>query len=122
MGWVSLLDRMALGRWTSRRRRRRGDPGEVMIRARVRIRGRVQGVYYRAHARDKAARLGVTGWISNLADGSVEAVIEGNDPSVRAMLEWCKAGSPRAKVEQAEVTWEPYTGEFQRFSVREAGG
>jgi len=92
---------------------------EKMLRAHVRVEGRVQGVYYRAHARDKAMRLGVTGWVRNRRDGSVEAVLEGNEPAVRAMLEWCHRGSPRAVVTAVHVTWEPYTGEFDRFSVRE---
>lgn len=93
-----------------------------MLRARVRVEGLVQGVYYRAHARDKADRLGVTGWVRNLPDGSVEAVLEGNEPAVRAMIEWCGQGPPRATVTRTVVTWEPYTGEFDHFSVRETPG
>ncbi len=102
------------------RRAAEGDQtGERMLRARVRVEGRVQGVYYRVHARDKAARLGVTGWVRNLPDGSVEVVIEGNEPSVRAMIDWCGRGSPRAVVTGVFVSWEPYTGEFDRFTVRD---
>ncbi len=101
-----------------RRARERG-PQERLLRARVVVTGRVQGVYYRAHARDKAARLGVTGWIRNLPDGSVEAVFEGNEPALRAMLEWCQRGSPQAQVTGTTVTWEPHTGAYDRFSVRE---
>lgn len=89
-----------------------------MLRARVRVYGLVQGVYYRAHARDKAARLGVTGWIRNMPDGTVEAVVEGNEPSVREMLDWCRQGSPRARVDRVDVVWEPYDGEFRRFLTR----
>ncbi len=100
-------------------KKRRSHAKERMVRARVVVTGLVQGVYYRAHARDKAARLGVTGWIRNLQDGAVEAVLEGNEPAVRAMLEWCRRGSPRAMVKDTAVTWEPHTGEFRRFSVRE---
>jgi len=103
----------------TRRGLRRREPQETMVRAHARIQGLVQGVYYRAHAKQKAARLGVTGWIRNLADGTVEALIEGNEPAVRGMLEWCRRGSPRAVVERVDVTWEPYSGEFDRFSARE---
>lgn len=92
---------------------------EKMLRARVVVSGVVQGVYYRAHARDRAARLGVAGWIRNLDDGSVEAVLEGNEPAVREMIEWCRRGSPKAVVNNVVVTWEPFSGEFDRFSVRE---
>ncbi|RJQ04507.1 MAG: acylphosphatase [Bacillota bacterium] len=88
-----------------------------MLRARVNVQGLVQGVYFRVHARNKARRLGLTGWVRNVPDGSVEAVLEGNEPSVRAMLEWCHRGSPRAKVTNVTVVWEPHTGEFDRFSV-----
>jgi len=101
---------------------RQAPAREKMLRARVRVTGRVQGVYYRAHARNKAARLGVVGWVRNLADGSVEGVVEGNEPSVRAMLDWCRIGSPRAVVDKVDVIWEPYTGEFDRFSVRDTRG
>jgi len=120
VGWLGGFGRR---RRKERRERVRATAGEQnqekMLRARVIVTGRVQGVYYRAHARDKAVRLGVTGWIRNRPDGSVEAVLEGNEPAVRAMLEWCKEGSPRAVVTGTTVTWEPYTGEFDRFSVRE---
>ncbi len=114
--------------WNRRRLKpgRPGGPGEggrpqVMIRARVVVHGRVQGVYYRTHARDKAARLGVTGWIRNRPDGSVEAVLEGDEPSVKAMLEWCARGSPRAAVSATAVSWEPHTAGFERFSVLDDG-
>ncbi len=101
--------------------KRKPPTGEKMVRARVRVEGLVQGVYYRAHTRDKAERLEVTGWVRNLPDGAVEAVVEGNEPAVRAMLEWMGRGSPRAVVTKLEVTWEPYAGDFDRFSVRDAG-
>lgn len=116
------MERLGPAGWRTRTRHtgRKDTVGEKMLRARVQVEGRVQGVYYRVHARDKATRLGVTGWIRNLVDGSVEAVLEGNEPSVRAMLEWCRRGSPRAVVTNVTVTWEPYTGEFDRFSVRES--
>jgi acylphosphatase len=92
---------------------------EKTLRARVLITGLVQGVYYRAHARHKAMRLGITGWIRNRPNGAVEAVFEGNEPAVRAMLQWCRLGSPGARVSDVAVTWEPPTGEFNRFAVRE---
>lgn len=117
MNWLG-----SLGAWAHKRARAEGPQRRVqekMLRARVVVTGVVQGVYYRAHARDKALRLGVTGWVRNLPDGAVEAVLEGNEPAVRAMLDWCKRGSPRAVVTGTTVTWEPYTGECDRFSVRE---
>ncbi len=118
MKWFEGLRRMVAGSAGGAGRGGR-VPGERMLRAHVLVEGRVQGVYYRAHARQKAERLGVTGWVRNLPDGAVELVVEGNEPAVRAMLEWCRRGSPRAVVERTEVTWEPYSGEFDRFSARE---
>lgn len=118
MKWLNT----AMTKLTVRSRPRGGKRSvrEKMLRARVLVTGHVQGVYYRAHARVKAARLGVTGWIRNRLDGSVEALLEGNEPAVRAMLEWCQRGSPRAHVSGVAVTWEPPTGEFDRFSVRDS--
>ncbi|MGE0259344.1 MAG: acylphosphatase [Alphaproteobacteria bacterium] len=63
----------------------------------LRVRGRVQGVGYRAWAMQTAARLGVRGWVRNRADGSVEALVIGAEPAVAAMIEACRQG-PRAAI------------------------
>ena len=78
--------------------------GEDLVRVRVLAGGRVQGVAYRFYAEKCAARLGVTGWVRNLADGRVEVLAEG------------PAGS-LARVETFEVRREPATGEFSAFRV-----
>ena len=75
-------------------------------RIRLRIRGRVQGVYYRAHARTAAMRLGLRGWIRNCDDGAVEVVVEGLPAAVEAFIAWCHQGSPAARVDRLEVTGE----------------
>jgi len=116
---VRWLHRLAGRMVIASEREREVLTGEKMLRAHVRVTGKVQGVYYRGHARNRANRLAVTGWIRNLPDGSVEAVFEGNEPSVRAMLDWCRSGSPRAVVDRVDLVWEPYTGEFDRFSVKD---
>jgi acylphosphatase len=87
-------------------------------RAHVFISGKVQGVYYRSYAEDAARRLGIRGWIRNLRDGRVEAVFEGEDEAVEEMIRWCWQGSPMSRVDEVEVEWEPYRGEFQDFSIR----
>jgi acylphosphatase len=69
-----------------------------MVRIRVVVHGRVQGVGYRFSARVEAQRLGVTGWIKNRNDGSVEAEIEGDRGSVEQMLSWLDEGPPGAEV------------------------
>ncbi len=88
-----------------------------MTRVRVRIRGRVQGVFFRAEARARAESLGVAGWIRNADDGSVEAVFEGNDGQVESLVEWCRRGPAGARVEEVEVGREELAGEIG-FQVR----
>lgn len=88
-----------------------------MKRAHVIISGRVQGVFFRAHTRETAIALDLTGWVRNLFDGSVEAVFEGEDLNVQEMLEWCKKGPPHAIVKHIESTEEPCTGEFRDFRI-----
>ncbi|MDD4282153.1 MAG: acylphosphatase [Candidatus Methanofastidiosa archaeon] len=65
----------------------------------VRVEGRVQGVYYRDSARTEARRLGVTGWVRNVQDGSVEARIEGDAGQLDGMLLWLRSGPPAARVD-----------------------
>jgi acylphosphatase len=88
-----------------------------MVRAHVFIHGRVQGVSYRAYAQHEAQRLGMRGWIRNLRDGRVEAILEGSKEHVDAMLSWCHRGSPLAQVSKVLVEWEPADGEGP-FQVR----
>ena len=88
------------------------------LRARVIVRGLVQGVWFRASTKDEADRLGVTGWVRNLPDGSVEALIEGPKKKVEAIVGWCHRGPAGAKVNSVDIAWEPYTGEFGHFGIR----
>jgi len=62
------------------------------------IKGKVQGVFYRATAKDKAAELGITGWIKNTDDGDVEAMVTGNDEAIKKFTQWCKQGPRKANV------------------------
>lgn len=78
-----------------------------MIRRRVLIRGRVQGVFFRDGCRQQADRSGVTGWVANRPDGTVEAVLEGSEEAVTRLVEWCRHGPPHARVEDVEVAEEP---------------
>jgi acylphosphatase len=88
------------------------------LRARVIVHGLVQGVWFRASTKDEANRLGVTGWVRNLPDGSVEALFEGPKKKVEAIVEWCHRGPAGAKVNSVDITWEPYTREFDHFEIR----
>jgi acylphosphatase len=83
-----------------------------MVTRQIRIHGRVQGVGYRDYLRDEADRLGVTGWVRNRADGSVEAVVQGSAEAVERILCWARRGPPAARVTQLNV--EAPTAEFDR--------
>ena len=82
-----------------------------MTRARVRVRGRVQGVFFRSETRDRARSLGLGGWVRNCPDGSVEAVFEGDPDRVRSMVDWCGRGPGGASVDAVDVEWEEPAGE-----------
>jgi acylphosphatase len=87
-------------------------------RAHLLISGRVQGVFFRESARREAFARGVTGWISNRSDGRVEAILEGETPDVQRVVDWCHRGPSRAYVEDVQVEWHPFTGEFGGFAIR----
>lgn len=81
------------------------------------VSGRVQGVGYRYSTRDLALQLRLTGWVKNLPDGRVEAVFEGDDPSLQKMLQWCRQGPSGSIVKDVEVYDEPLEG-LQSFEIR----
>jgi acylphosphatase len=80
------------------------------VRYRIRVRGLVQGVWFRASAEREAARLGLTGFARNEPDGSVTVEAEGPVPAVQAMVGWCRVGPPRADVTSVDVTPVATTG------------
>jgi acylphosphatase len=82
-----------------------------VTRARVRIHGRVQGVFFRAETRSRARSLGLSGWVRNCPDGSVEAVFEGEAERVESMVDWCARGPSGASVEHIDLGWEEPAGE-----------
>ena len=82
-----------------------------MIRRRVIVSGRVQGVFFRAACAETANALGVSGWVSNEPDGTVAAVFEGEVGAVEGMIAWCHQGPPRAEVGDVTVTEEKPQGE-----------
>ena len=86
-------------------------------RAHVFVSGRVQGVFYRANTRDAARDRDVDGWVQNLDDGRVEAVFEGPETAVDAMIEWCHEGSPAASVEGVDVEYATPT-DIDGFEIR----
>ena len=87
------------------------------VRAHAIISGRVQGVFFRMETKRAADRFGVSGWVRNQRDGTVEAIFEGDQDKVDAVLEWCNEGPPSAKVTDVNVQWQDYAGEFNKFDV-----
>jgi acylphosphatase len=88
-----------------------------LVRARVIVTGRVQGVWFRDSCRRDAVGRGVAGWARNRMDGSVEAVFEGPSGAVAQCVSWCRIGPPRAEVTGIEVAEAPPEG-LVGFRVR----
>ena len=91
--------------------------GEIN-RVHLKIQGRVQGVYYRASTVQEAQKLGLTGWVMNCPDGSVEAVAEGTRQKLDELIVWCRQGPTGARVVSVDVDWEKPENNFFGFSIR----
>ena len=91
-----------------------------MRRVHVLVSGRVQGVFYRGATHAKMRSLGLSGWVRNLPDGRVEAVVEGDDARVEQALAFLRRGPPHAAVDNIEVRDEPCTGVTSEFELRRA--
>lgn len=87
----------------------------MKISRRLRIHGRVQGVYFRESMRQRAEQLKVTGWVRNRSDGSVEAMVQGEAIALDAMLEWARRGPDSARVVRVEVEAADGEGDFHIF-------
>ncbi len=87
------------------------------VARRVRVIGRVQGVFFRQSAVDKARELRVGGWVRNCGDGSVEAQVEGDSMAVEAMLDWLGRGPPHAAVDDVRIT-EAEPQDLMEFEIR----
>ncbi len=81
------------------------------------VRGLVQGVGFRYHAKAEAERLGITGWIRNVSDGSVEVVGCGEPEGVNAFIEWCEKGPRQANVTNVERLSDVETCQLQEFQI-----
>lgn len=89
----------------------------LTTKAHVIISGRVQGVWYRASAKQQADELGLAGWVRNTVEGNVEAQFEGEESNVDAMIAWCWKGPPLAKVADVKVTRQQGEGKASGFVV-----
>jgi acylphosphatase len=87
------------------------DDGGALVRRRALVTGRVQAVGFRASCLRRAVDAGVAGWVRNTPDGDVEAVFEGPPAAVDALVTWCRAGPPMARVSAVQVADEAPRGE-----------
>jgi len=88
-----------------------------MERLHVIFHGKVQGVWFRAKCQKKAIELGLTGWVKNLPDRSVEAIIEGDRKKIEVHLEWCRYHQPFARVDKVDLEWSNSMDEYQSFEI-----
>ena len=86
-------------------------------RIRLFVTGKVQGVFFRQALKVTAKKNDVFGWVRNLDDGRVEAVLEGDEEKVSRLVEWAHGGPANARVEDVEIRNEKFTGEFSKFEV-----
>ena len=93
-------------------------PRSCTIRVRLFISGTVQGVSYRASTQEQARKRDIVGWVRNLEDGRVEALVQGSKDKVEELVAWCRRGPPAAKVEKVVVSYEDVGDEFRSFEVR----
>ncbi len=88
------------------------------VRVHAVISGRVQGVFFRMETKKEADRLGISGWVKNRKDGTVEAVFEGDEDSVTSMIEWCKKGPPLSSVLDVGIQRGDWRNEFKWFEIK----
>ena len=86
-------------------------------RIRIFVTGKVQGVFFRQALKVMAKKNNVFGWVKNLKDGRVEAVLEVDEEKVNRLIEWSHGGPANARVEDVEIRNEKFTGEFSKFDV-----
>jgi acylphosphatase len=91
-----------------------------MVKKRIRavVKGRVQGVFFRAHAEEIARNLDLAGWVRNRPDGSVETVAEGEADRIAQFSQWLQHGPPAARVIEVEIKEEALQGELHRFDIQ----
>lgn len=95
---------------------------EGQARIHIWVKGRVQGVGFRAFVVTEAQRLGLRGWVRNVGWDEVEAVAEGPRPLLERLAERMRVGPPAAEVSEQRIEWEPFEGSFKRFEVRRSWG
>lgn len=94
------------------------DPNEI-VRVHIWVKGRVQGVGFRAHVEYHARQIsGLTGWVRNVGYDTVEAIAEGRREAVERFIEKVKEGPRASRVDESRIDWETPTGEYNEFGVK----
>lgn len=88
-----------------------------MLQAHLKITGKVQGVFFRSNAQEKAESLGLTGYVKNMPDSSVEAVVQGEKDQIESFISWAKEGPSSAKVNNIAINWQPLEKNFSSFRI-----
>lgn len=88
-----------------------------MLQAHLKITGKVQGVFFRSNAQEKAESLGLTGYVKNMPDSSVEAVVQGEKDQIEPFISWAKEGPSSAKVNNIAINWQPLEKNFSSFRI-----
>jgi acylphosphatase len=88
------------------------------ISVRVLVRGKVQGVYFRFNMQQVAMKNSVVGWVRNLPDGNVEALLEGKKEDVNQVVQWSKIRPENARVDEVKMDYGQYTGKYKDFIIR----
>lgn len=89
----------------------------MKVRADAIIKGRVQGVFFRARVQELALNLGIKGWVKNVEDTSVEVMVEGEESDVQKLIDFCKRGPAGASVADFKLEWQEFKGEFKDFKI-----
>ncbi|MBN1828287.1 MAG: acylphosphatase [Deltaproteobacteria bacterium] len=92
---------------------------ELKKRVRLKITGRVQGVFFRSETLRTARYLNIAGWVRNCSDGSVEALLEGPTEKVDRMIDWCRRGPSLANVTSINISEEPCRGQYNDFTIHQ---
>jgi acylphosphatase len=86
-------------------------------RVHLKIHGKVQGVFFRATAKEKAQELELVGWVRNNPEGSVEIIAEGDREDLESYIAWCNSGPRNSRVDNVSVEWGNYEEEFENFKI-----
>lgn len=84
----------------------------------LKIYGRVQGVFFRNSAQEKASQLNITGWVRNVSDETVEITAQGSKEDLQKLIDWCYNGPRLAEVDKIEVKWQLVEDKFENFEIR----